>query len=258
MGVMNLTPDSFSRDGLSGKSPSFHLRRARELVVQGADILDVGGESTRPGAAKVLAAEELKRILPTVRLLVRSLKVPISVDTYKADVAEACLGEGALIINNIMGTRPDRQLLKSVASHEASIVLMHMRGDPRSMQAKTRYKDVVKEVVGELRDCLGICLEMGIKKDRIIIDPGIGFAKTAEQNLEILHRLNEFKVLRRPILVGTSRKSFIGKVLGKEASGRAWGTAATVAVAITKGARIVRVHDVAAMKEVATMTDAII
>ena len=257
MGIMNLTPDSFSGDGRSKNSASANLRYAKALVCSGADILDVGGESSRPGAAYVPVSREIARILPTIKLLAKHLDVPISVDTYKPEVAEACLAQGVSMINNIMGTQPDRGLLKIVRKHKAFIILMHMRGDPRTMQRKTAYRDVVRDVIGSLRNAVEICLENGIKKDRIIIDPGIGFAKTAEQNLQILNYLGEFQKLRLPVLIGTSRKSFIGRILNAEAQGRAWGTAATVALSIANGARLVRVHDVAAMKQVAVMTDAI-
>ena len=260
MGVMNLTPDSFSQDGLLKVKnvPSAHLRYAKGLVNAGADILDIGGESTRPGAKKISASEEIRRVLPTLRLLVKHLDVPVSIDTYKADVAHACLDEGGAIINNIMGTRIDRRLLKLVHDYDCRIVLMHSRGNPHTMNTKTRYKDILNDIIEELRVCLNICFEIGIKKDRIILDPGIGFAKTPVQNLEILNRLGELKQLQFPVLVGSSRKSFIGHVLNNDVHERAWGTAATIAVAIANGADIIRVHDVKAMKEVAAMTDAIV
>ena len=253
-----MTSDSFSRDGRLqiSRKPSAHARFARQLIKDGADIIDLGGESTRPGAVPVSAEEELKRILPALRLLAPQ-SVPISVDTYKPEVAQAALDAGASLINNIMGTKTNRRLLTMVRNYGAAVVLMHMRGTPQTMQSKTRYRNVVKDIVEKLRICVDFCLEIGIKKDRIIIDPGIGFAKTAEQNLLILNRLEEFKVLKIPILIGTSRKSFIGKILGNGTHDRAWGTAATVSTAICRGADIVRVHDVAAMKQVAAMTDAI-
>ena len=260
MGVVNLTPDSFSKDGLLrvSRDSAAHARFAAKLIQRGADIIDIGGESSRPGAVPVSAQEEIKRIIPTVRLLACKYSIPVSVDTYKPLVARAALDAGASIINNIMGTKPDRGLLAMVRDYGASIVLMHMRGTPRTMHTKTRYKDIVADIIKELRISIGICLEMGIKKDRIIIDPGIGFAKTTRHNLEILDRLDEFKILRFPILVGTSRKSFIGQILGNDADSRVWGTAATVAVAIARGADIVRVHDAGIMKQVSVMTDAIV
>lgn len=263
MGVMNLTPDSFSDDGRlrlpkQARDPAAHVRFAQKLIREGADIIDIGGESSRPGAKPVPAQEEIRRIIPTIALLARRSSVPVSVDTYKPLVAKAALDAGARIINNIMGTKPDKRLLAMVRDRGATLVLMHMRGSPRTMRSKTRYKDVVADTIKELRKSIGICLEMGIKKDRIIIDPGIGFAKTAGQNLEVLDRLDEFKVLKCPILVGTSRKSFIGHVLGDGPDARLWGTAATVALAIARGVDIVRVHDVGIMKQVSAMTDAIV
>jgi len=260
MGVVNLTPDSFSGDGRLrlGSNPAAHARFAAKLVRDGADIIDLGGESTRPGAVPVSAKQELKRVIPVLRLLVRRSATPVSVDTYKPLVAQAALDEGAAIINNIMGTKPDKRLLKMVRDHNAYIVLMHMRGTPRTMQTRTHYRDVAADIIKELRISIRICLDIGIKKDKIVIDPGIGFAKTPTQNLEILNRLDEFKVLRRPILVGTSRKSFIGAVLGNKEKQRLWGTAATVAMAVARGADIVRVHDVGVMQDVVTMTDAIV
>lgn len=260
MGIVNLTPDSFSRDGRLAVSadPYSHARFARALIRQGADMIDLGAESTRPGAPAVSASQELKRILPALKLLSRNCPIPISVDTSKPAVAQAALDQGADIINNVQGTKPNRRLLTMVRDYGAAIVLMHSRGNPRTMQSKTQYKDLIKDVIRELRLSIEFCLEIGIKKDRIIIDPGIGFAKTPAQNLQILDRLDQFKSLGRPILAGTSRKSFIGKVLGKEPQRRSWGTAATVALAIDRGADIVRVHDVEAMKDTARMTDAVV
>ena len=257
---MNLTPDSFSKDGRLSVSNNLgaHVRYAQKLIAQGADIIDIGGESTRPGAQPISVQEEIKRIIPTIKRLAVQSSIPISVDTYKPDVAKAGLDAGAVMINNIMGIKPERRLLIMVREYNASIVLMHMRGTPANMQKKTKYKNLILDMIADLRHSVENCLEIGIKKDRIIIDPGIGFAKTPEQNLEILNRLNEFKILRRPILVGTSRKSFIGKVLKREVKDRCWGTAAAVAMSISQGANIVRVHDVKEMKDVAMLTDAII
>ena len=260
MGVMNLTPDSFSHDGLltAKNDPKANCRFALRLIKEGADILDIGGESTRPGSRRISTVQELQRILPTLRLLSAQVKVPISIDTYKPQVAHACLDAGASIINNIMGTKVNRPLLKLVRDYGAAIVLMHMRATPRTMQRHAKYKNLMAEIIRELRVCIENCLEIGIKKDRIIIDPGIGFAKTAEQNLEIINHLNKLQSLKLPILIGTSRKSFIGRTLGKDADDRLWGTSATVTAAIMRGAHIVRVHDVKAMNDVAAMADAII
>ncbi len=260
MGVMNLTPDSFSQDGRlkSARTPAAHVRFAHQLIKQGADILDIGAESTRPGAQPISVDEEITRIIPTLKLLSKNCPIPISVDTYKPDVAKAALDAGASIINSIRGTTISKSFLKTVREYNAAIVLMHMRGTPQTMQKKTKYKNIVYEIIQELNRSMEFCLEIGIKKDRIIIDPGIGFAKTIDGNLEILNRLDELSSLHVPILIGTSRKSFIGALLNSPVNERVWGTAATVAVGIARGANIVRVHDVLAMKQVAAMTDAIV
>ena len=259
MGVMNLTPDSFSNDGrlAVSRDPAAHVRFAQKLIRDGADIMDIGGESSRPGAKQVSVQEELRRVLPTLRLLVKRTNIPVSVDTYRSQVAMAALDEGASIINNIMGAKPDVRLLRAVRDHGAGIVLMHMRGTPATMQKDPVYNNVVRDILTELRNGLEKCLEIGIKKNRIIIDPGIGFGKTLEHNLDILRRLQEFQSLHCPVLVGTSRKSFIGGILGKN-SDRTIGTAATVCAAVLNGAHIVRVHDVAPMKQAAAMADAIL
>ncbi len=266
MGIVNITPDSFSRDGqlLLSHKPADHARYARALIKQGADVLDLGAESSRPGARRIAVAEETRRLVPLLRLLVPRCPVPISVDTYKPQVAQAALDQGASMINLIMGVSPDKHLLTMVRNYHAAIVLMHMRGTPRTMQRKTRYRDVIKSITEELKTSIEFCLEIGIKKDKIIVDPGIGFAKTAEQNLQLINHLSGLQQLQFPILVGPSRKSFIGKVLEQEVDAREarearlWGTAASVAMAIVRGANIIRVHDVGPMKQIARMTDAII
>lgn len=260
MGVMNLTPDSFSADGRFKKSVTLadHLRFAKKMVQDGADILDVGAESSRPGAAAVSEQLELRRLLPTLRLLKQSIKVPISVDTYKPAVAEAALEAGASIINNIHGLSLTKAFVKVIARYNAALVLMHMRGDSKNMHTKVVYKDLMKEISDSLSLSIEFCLENGIKKDKIIVDPGIGFAKTVGGNLCILRHLASMKVLKCPILVGPSRKSFIGAVLERPVTQRLLGTAASVAVAIANGANFVRVHDVAQIKETVRMTDAIV
>ena len=259
MGVINLTPDSFSNDGRLRKEfkPSDHLRFARKLIKDGADIIDIGAESSRPGAKPISVKTELARLIPTLRLLTSHCKVPISVDTYKPEVAEEALEAGASIINNIRGLNPNKALVKCVARFNAFLVLMHMRGTPLNMQKKVLYTDLMNEMINELRASVEFCLENGIKKDRIIIDPGIGFSKTMEGNLEILRFLDKMRILGCPILIGVSRKSFIGTILNQPVGKRVMGTAASVAVAIAHGANIVRVHDVALMKEIVQMTDAI-
>ncbi|MBI3314584.1 MAG: dihydropteroate synthase [Candidatus Omnitrophica bacterium] len=261
MGIMNLTPDSFSRDGrlAVSRDPLTHVRFAQKLVRDGADILDIGAESTRPGARKISFREELRRILPTLRLLVKKIEIPISVDTYKPEVAIAALDQGACIINNIMGVGPDVRILKAVRDYGAAIVLMHMRGTPATMQKDPVYRDVVGDILTELRHAVEKCLEIGIKKNRIIIDPGFGFGKRVEHNLEILRRLESFAVLRCPVLVGMSRKSFIGRVLGQQRPDqRTIGSVATACTAVLKGVHIVRVHDVAATRQAVVMADAIL
>jgi dihydropteroate synthase len=263
MGILNCTPDSFSADGLlrsaKGKiNTAACLRYAGKLVDQGADIIDIGGESSRPGALSVPLEEEIRRVVPVAGILARKLKVPISVDTSKLDVARRCLDAGVSIINNIRAGRAAAGFLRMVRDYGASIVIMHMRGSPATMQSMARYRDVVNEVIAELKISVEKCLEIGIKKGRIIVDPGIGFAKTAEQNLELINHLDRLNVLRLPILLGTSRKSFIGKVLRHDAAGRLMGTAATVTAGVLRGAHIVRVHDVKEIKETLKITDAIL
>jgi dihydropteroate synthase len=262
MGIINVTPDSFSQDGCmrgKGDGPAQAIRKALTVIRQGADIIDIGGESSRPGAKRIPVKEEIMRVIPVIKALAQKVDIPISVDTYKPIVAKHALDAGASIVNNIMGTSSDRALLKMIQRYDAAVVLMHMRGIPRTMQKDIIYNNLITEIKDSLRKSLEICLEIGIKSDRIILDPGIGFGKTVEHNLEIINRFDEFQSLRCPLLLGTSRKSFIGKVLGKEIpKQRIWGTAATVCASILKGAHILRVHDVKEMAEVAHMTDAII
>jgi dihydropteroate synthase len=261
MGIVNTTPDSFSRDGCLSerrKGTEAAVQLARKHIREGADLIDIGGESTRPGAARVSIKEEMARVLPAITLLAKKTKVPISIDTYKPAIAKAALDAGACMVNNIMGINPDVRLLKMVKNYDAAIVLMHIRGTPETMQKNIRYKHLIPEIITSLRKSIEKCLEIGIKSDKIIIDPGIGFGKTVEHNLEILNRLGDFRTLKRPLLVGTSRKSFIGKVLKNQVHQRLMGTAATVCASIVKGAHIVRVHDVKAIKETVLMTDAII
>jgi len=262
MGIINVTPDSFSQDGClqgrrDGTAPA--LRKALTFIRQGADIIDIGGESSRPGAMRVSVKEETARVVPVIKALAQKATVPISVDTYKPTVARHALDAGASIVNNIMGISSDRALLKMIHRYGAAVVLMHIRGVPRTMQKNIIYNNLITEIKDSLRKSVEICLEIGIKSDRIILDPGICFGKTAEHNLEIIHQLDEFQSLQCPLLQGTSRKSFIGKVLKEDVPRqRLWGTAATVCASILKGAHILRVHDVKEMVAVARMTDAII
>lgn len=257
MGIVNVTPDSFS-DGGQHATVQAAVDHARRLVDEGADIIDIGGESTRPGAQSVPVEEELERVIPVVERLAPGIPVPISVDTYKAEVAEAALASGAHMINDISALRLDTRLGEVVARAGVPVVLMHMKGLPRDMQENPHYDSVIGEILGFLRDAVARAESCGIPREKIIIDPGIGFGKTVAHNLEILKRLGEFRSLGLPILVGTSRKSLIGKVLNLPVDQRLEGTAATVALAIASGADIVRVHDVRYMARVARMADAIV
>lgn len=260
MGIVNVTPDSFSRDGQysAGLDHQKAVRYARQMVRQGADILDIGGESSRPGAARVTAREELNRVIPVIEELAQKIKIPISVDTYKPDVARAALKAGASIVNTIKGCPPEEKLLRIVREYDAAIILMHMRGVPRTMQDNIVYGDLMGEIFQSLKKSTEKCLENGIKSDKIVIDPGIGFGKTVRHNLMIINRLNMLKALNYPLLMGTSRKSFIGKILNKEVHQRLTGTIASTSASVLNGTHIVRVHDVAAVKEAVALTDAII
>ncbi len=257
MGILNVTPDSFS-DGGRCATPSSAARRGLVLVAEGADLIDVGGESTRPGARPVSAREERARVVPVIRSLARRVRVPISVDTSKADVAEAALDAGASLVNDVTALRGDRRMAAVVARAGVPVVLMHRRGSPRTMQRQTRYRALPDDVIAELRVSIDRALEAGIASRRLLIDPGLGFAKTAGQSLLLLRTLPAWHALGHPLLVGPSRKSFIGAVLNAPVGERLCGTAACVALAIVGGAHIVRVHDVRAMVQVARMTDAIL
>jgi dihydropteroate synthase len=256
MGILNVTPDSFS-DGNRFFSCAEAVERALELEGEGADIIDIGGESTRPNAPAVDLAQELSRVVPVIEALAGRLRVPISVDTYKAGVARAACAAGAEIVNDVSGLRFDPAMAQAVAEADAGLVVMHTRGTPDHMQADTRYTDLIAEVKEYLLASLALARDAGIPASRIAIDPGLGFGKSVAGNLELIRRLPEFLSLGLPILVGPSRKSFIGKVLGRDLGDRTFGTAATVAVSILNGASIIRVHDVAAMRDVAVMTRAL-
>ncbi|MFT5387595.1 MAG: dihydropteroate synthase [Lysobacterales bacterium] len=260
MGVLNLTNDSFSQDGCLNKANSVDhaIRKAKNFIRNGASIIDVGGESSRPGATQISVKEEVRRIIPTISAVSKFQQSIVSVDTYKSTVAKHALDAGAIIVNNIMGSTPNVSLLKMVRNYNAAIVLMHIKGIPRTMQTNIKYKSVVSDIIDTLQKSINVCLDSGISKDRIIIDPGIGFGKTVGHNLTLLNQLTKFNELKTPILIGTSRKSFIGKVLNKEPQKSLLGTMATVTSSILKGAHIVRVHDVKETKEVVDMTDAII
>ena len=257
MGVINVTPDSFSGDGLAGR-PGAAVEQGLRMVEDGADILDVGGQSTRPGSEPISVEEELRRVMPVVEGLAARVGVPISIDTCTGEVAEAACEAGACIINDITGLGHEPRMPEIAAKAGAAVVIMHMKGTPKTMQQNPQYADVIGEITAYLRERAQLAMRAGVGEDRIVVDPGIGFGKTLEHNLEILRRLKEFKSLGFPLLVGTSRKSMIGAVLDLPADQRVEGTAATVALAIANGADIVRVHDVLQMARVAKMADAIV
>ncbi|MHB0977570.1 MAG: dihydropteroate synthase [Candidatus Aquicultorales bacterium] len=257
MGILNVTPDSFS-DGGEHFGTEQAIKRAIRMAEEGADILDIGGESTRPGSVPVPLEEELRRVIPVVKGLAGSTDSLISIDSMKPEVVEAALEAGAHIVNDVNGLR-DPNVIKLVADAGAPAIVMHMKGSPKTMQDNPVYDDLLGEIVGFLRERLTAAEAAGVNPGKLLVDPGIGFGKTYEDNLKIIGRLAELKVLGRPIVLGSSRKAFIGKVLGvEEARERQFGTAATVALGIANGANIVRVHDVAQMKQVARMTDAIV
>lgn len=257
MGVLNVTPDSFS-DGGKFFEAKAAVMRAFEMAREGADIIDVGGESTRPGAAGVSEAEELRRVVPVIRRLASSAGVPISVDTRKAAVAKAAIEAGACIVNDISGLSRSSAVAEAAAGGGAALILMHMKGSPADMQNKPAYKDLIGEILNFLRGAVSKAKKAGVPEESIIIDPGIGFGKTVEHNLRILNRLEEFMALGLPICVGTSRKSFIGKVLGIiDPADRLSGTLASSVMAIANGADIIRVHDVKESVRAARMADSI-
>jgi dihydropteroate synthase len=247
MGVVNVTPDSFS-DGGEFLDPRRAIDHAADLVREGADVLDIGGESTRPGAAAVGTEEERRRVVPVLDGLV-GIGVPVSIDTSKAAVAEAALDAGATWVNDVTALRGDPELAALCAERRCEVVLMHMLGDPRTMQEDPRYDDVVDDVRAFLAGRIEAALAAGIEETRIWIDPGIGFGKTVEHNLELIRRLGELREPGRPILVGASRKSFIGKITGREVGDRLGGTIASSVLAVANGADAVRVHDVAATRD---------
>ena len=262
MGVLNVTPDSFSDGG-----KFFEVKRAVQhaLAMQGdgADIIDIGAQSTRPGSVGVSSAEELRRLLPVLEALRDKRKIPISVDTQKSAVAELALGAGAEIVNDISGLRSDPELARVAAEHGAPLILMHMRGTPRTMQQGRFARDVMRDVISGLRKSIATAKKFGVKRTQIVIDPGIGFGKSYAQNYELLAKLPDLAKLGCPLMAGTSRKGFLGATLTKEgksapADERTFATAATVAASILNGAHIVRVHDVAEMKQVALTMDALL
>ncbi len=257
MGILNVTPDSFS-DGGHYLEPSRAVERAWRIAEEGADLIDIGGESTRPGSAGVDAGEEIRRILPVLEALDGKYPLPISIDTSKMEVARAALERGASIINDITGLRRDPGIARAAATAGAALVLMHMRGTPETMHKLPPSPDILSEIERWAEEAVAQAQSDGVSSEKIILDPGIGFGKSVSQNLEILRNLRRLAAVGFPILVGTSRKSFIGAILNKPEADRVWGTGASVAISIALGAHIVRVHDVAAMKDVARMADAIL
>lgn len=258
MGILNVTPDSFS-DGGAFFDRKAARKHALQMVRDGADIIDVGGESTRPGAEDVSARSELERVVPVIEDLVKEIDKPISVDTRKPEVARAAVRAGARIINDVSGLRYDPALASVAAESGAILILMHMKGDPRTMQRKPVYRNLLREIKEGLKESVRIAIRAGVPKKNIVVDPGIGFGKTVEHNLRILANLDEFKKLGYPVCVGTSRKSFIGKILNTpDVSDRLAGTLATEVIAVMNGANILRVHDVKEACRAAAITDACI
>jgi dihydropteroate synthase len=257
VGVLNVTPDSFS-DGGWHFQVERAIERAFEIEGEGADVLEIGGESTRPGAAPVSADEELARVLPVLKAISGRLRIPISIDTYKSAVARAALDYGVSIINDVSALRFDPQIADLAAREQAALVLMHMRGEPATMQEVEPSRQIFAEIEADLEAAIKKAEAAGVSRERIIIDPGIGFGKTFEQNLAIINHLYRFEGFGLPIMIGTSRKSFIGRITGRQVSERIFGTAASVAASIIRGVHIVRVHDVKEMVEVARVTDAIL
>lgn len=257
MGILNVTPDSFS-DGGRFSDPHGAIERGLEMAEQGADIVDVGGESTRPGAEPVPEEEELRRVLPVVEALSKRLKAPVSIDTCKSGVARAALGAGASIVNDISGLAYDPELARAASEAEAGLVLMHIQGSPRDMQVNPYYNDVVTDVAGSLANSMKLAVDSGVDRERIALDPGIGFGKNLEHNLKLLNNLSTLGALGRPVVVGASRKSFIGKLgAGDRPEHRLAGSLAAALTAVRGGARVLRVHDVAETRQALAVAGAI-
>ena len=256
MGIVNVTPDSFF-DGGRFYDPHEAVAHAVRLVEEGADLLDIGAESTRPGALPVNQEEELSRLIPVVAAVAKAVSVPISVDTSKAAVARAAIDAGAVMVNDVTALRGDTAMVEVVVRTGAGLVLMHMQGSPETMQRAPHYGDVVEDITRFLAERARFAMDRGVAHERIVLDPGIGFGKTLAHNIDLLANLHAFLQLGFPVLVGPSRKGFIGQLTHRSVEGRAWGTAGVVALAVEHGASILRVHDVAEMKDVASVADAI-
>jgi dihydropteroate synthase len=257
MGILNVTPDSFADGGLYFDKSSA-IERAYQIVEEGADIIDIGGESTRPGSEPISIKEELIRTIPLIEAISKKIKVPISIDTYKSEVAKVALDAGASMVNDISGLRFDPRMPDVVSEYKVPVVIMHIKGKPQDMQQNPVYEALIPEIMDCFRMGIKIATGAGISEDKIIIDPGIGFGKTFAHNLEIINNLYEFTLLEKPILIGPSRKAFIGKILGDvPATERLEGTAAAVSISIINGANVVRVHDVKETVKVAKVADAV-
>ena len=257
MGILNVTPDSFADGGLYFDKSSA-IERAYQIVEEGADIIDIGGESTRPGSEPISIKEELIRTIPLIEAISKKIKVPISIDTYKSEVAKVALDAGASMVNDISGLRFDPRMPDVVSEYKVPVVIMHIKGKPQDMQQNPVYDALIPEIIDYFRMGIKIATGAGISEDKIIIDPGIGFGKTFAHNLEIINNLYEFTLLEKPILIGPSRKAFIGKILGDvPATERLEGTAAAVSISIINGANVVRVHDVKETVKVAKVADAV-
>ncbi|MGM0508197.1 MAG: dihydropteroate synthase [Fusobacteriota bacterium] len=256
MGILNITPDSFS-DGGNYNDIELAVKRAKEMEAKGADIIDIGAESSRPGAEPVSATNEIKRLSKIVDRILEEVNIPVSIDTYKSEVAKAMLEKGVHIINDITGLQGDEKMAEVIADYDAVVIAMHMQGTPESMQINPEYNEVIADIIEELKTSVRIAKVAGIRSDKIILDPGIGFGKTLNHNLKILNKLNEFKTLGLPILIGGSRKSFIKEISGKDVNDRLNESIASAIIASQKGANIVRVHDVKETVEAMKISDAI-
>jgi dihydropteroate synthase len=256
MGIVNVTPDSFF-DGGRFLDPQAAVAHAWRLVEEGADLLDIGGESTRPGSVPVDETEERRRLIPVVTAVAKAVSVPISVDTSKAVVAKAAIDAGAVMVNDVTALRGDPAMVDAIVVSGVGVVLMHMQGTPQTMQKAPKYHDVVEEVEDFLAERVRFALERGVAKNQIMLDPGIGFGKTLAHNLDLLAQLRTFTKLGFPLLVGPSRKGFIGELVEQSVQDRAWGTAGAIALAVEQGAHVLRVHDVAGMKDVVKVAAAI-
>lgn len=255
MGVLNVTPDSFS-DGGQFLDPAIAEQRAFRMEAEGAHLIDIGGESSRPGSKAVSSREEIRRVRPVLKRLSKRIQIPLSIDTYKYDVAAAALDEGAVLVNDIRALNADKRMAKLIAKHKAGVVLMHMRGTPDSMQKNTSYKEPLKEISAYLKKAVRHALDSGIEISRILIDPGFGFGKTAAQNVQMLFNFDSFHKLNVPLLAGLSRKSFIGSFSGvNDPADRLYGSLAAAVAAIERGVHVLRVHDVAAHRQASLVID---